>query len=66
LKNQQWNLMSIKPLSINGIMYDAGTIHRAIHNSSRTLKFNTLQKLYYGTPQWLKTGAFSTGGRAID
>jgi len=66
LKNQPWNLKGI-PQSL-AQRYGARPIdiHNAIHGDSRVLQFNQLQRLYYGTPDWLKPLGGSVLGRGVN
>jgi RHS repeat-associated protein len=52
LKNQPWNLMD---------MPDA-VFHDALHGMGEA-PFNFWERGWYGTPDWLKAGVFSLGGR---
>ena len=52
LKNQPWNLMPTP----NPVFHDA------LHGVGQA-PFNFGQRLWYGTPTWLRAGAFSLGGR---
>lgn len=55
IKNQPWNLMPMP----------SKAVHTAIHGGGRD-KFNTIGKLYYGTPQWSKAISGYLGGRGIN
>ena len=49
MKNHMWNLMPMKDPAF----------HRAIHGFGT---MNRFERVWYGTPTWVKTGAFSTFG----
>ena len=40
-------------------------LHQSIHGVVAT-PFGPLRQLYYGTPQWFKTGLFGTGGDVLN
>lgn len=52
LKNQPWNIMGVPDREF----------HNALHGVGRN-PFTFGERLWYGTPDWLKAGAFSFGGR---
>ena len=54
-KNQMWNLMPM----------ESQAIHTAVHGMGPNA-FNGLERLYYGTPQWFKSGLFGTGGDVVN
>ncbi len=51
-KNQMWNLMPMK----------SQALHTSIHGWGKN-SFGPFGKFWYGTPQWFKSGLYSTGGR---
>lgn len=65
LKNQQWNLMPMKPQTIEGIEYTAAQVHQGLHGKGVLKNMSNWQKLIYGTPSWTKPAATSTIGHII-
>lgn len=65
IKNQMFNLLPMEGATIRGSFYEGATIHQALHGNSAILKLNTAEKVWYGTPSWLKAAGVSYGGRAV-
>jgi hypothetical protein len=51
IKNQMWNLMPMR----------SAAFHTSVHGKGINA-FNTIEKIYYGTPVWFQTGVVSTMG----
>lgn len=54
IKNQMWNLMPMK----------SPAFHTAIHGKGANA-FNLFERFYHGTPNWVKSGTFSTIGHGV-